>query len=342
MKLVKLTEKHRDKYEAYAKKHAFSTIHQSFAWGDFQRMIPGRGESWILGVMDDKDEFLGSALIYKNSLPFNLSWLYCPRGPLFDFVDKEVFEKLMEGIKEIAKEEKAVFLRVDPPVEKDGKGLQYAEKFLKEYKFKPAHAEFQPSTTLMIDLKQSEEEILAGMKQKGRYNIKVARKKGVTVRKSDGSEKDYQDFYNLLKDTASRDKFAAHDKDFYVNMMEALGDNAEMFLAEKGAKVIAGIIVTYFGDTATYYFGASGNEYRNLMAPYLLQFHAIKAAKEKGQAWYDFLGIAPENAGNDHPLFGVTEFKKKFGGKVVDFMKAKEFVYKPFWYFVMKMRKKVG
>ena len=131
-------------------------------------------------------------------------------------------------------------------------------------------------------------------------------------------------------------------------MLTALKDDACMYLAEYQGegmdekKVIAGIIVTYYGDTAIYYFGASGNEYRNLMAPYLLQFHAIKKAKEKGLNWYDFLGIAPEDAGKGHSLAGVSGFKLKFGGKTVQYMKAKELVYKSFWYWVMRIRKGIS
>ena len=116
MKIIKIKEKHRGQYEDFVKSHPFCNIHQSYRWAEFQKKIPGREEAWILAVLSDKDEYLGSALVYKNQLPFNLCWLYCPRGPLIDFVDEEVFKMLLNGIREIAKEENAIFLRIDPPV----------------------------------------------------------------------------------------------------------------------------------------------------------------------------------------------------------------------------------
>jgi len=91
-------------------------------------------------------------------------------------------------------------------------------------------------------------------------------------------------------------------------------------------------------DWGIYYYGASDNHYRKVMAPYLLQWEAIKESKKRGCKYYDFLGIAPEGAVN-HPWAGVTQFKGKFGGEVVDYPKAKDLVLKPFWYFLYKLRK---
>jgi lipid II:glycine glycyltransferase (peptidoglycan interpeptide bridge formation enzyme) len=125
-------------------------------------------------------------------------------------------------------------------------------------------------------------------------------------------------------------------------MIEILGekDFAKMYLAEYEGETIAGVIVTFYEDTATYYYGASSNKHRNVMAPYLLQWHAIKEAKSRNMKKYDFLGISPPDAKN-HPWQGVTEFKMKFGGEIVEYVKAKEFIFKPFWYWVIRIVKKL-
>ena len=115
-------------------------------------------------------------------------------------------------------------------------------------------------------------------------------------------------------------------------------ENAQLFLADYNGEVIAGGLFVYLDEWGIYYYGASVNSYRNVMAPYLIQWEAIKEAKRRGCKHYDFLGIAPENAKN-HPWKGVTEFKQKFGGRTVHYPQAKEMVLRPFWYLVYRIYK---
>ena len=127
-------------------------------------------------------------------------------------------------------------------------------------------------------------------------------------------------------------------------MLEGLGpDKCKLYLAEYQGEIIAGIIVTFFADMAIYYFGASGNRHRNVMAPYLLQWVAMLEAKVRGIGWYDFLGIAPAGADGavdaSHAWAGVTEFKCKFGGVRVDYMPAMELVYNWPMYWAMRCLK---
>jgi len=235
-------------------------------------------------------------------------------------------DTLLEALKPLAKKENAIFLRIDPPITKQ----------IKFKGFRETHSGFQPEDTLIIDLTKSEEEILKQMKQKGRYNIRLAEKKGVKIAES----KDIDSFYSLLEQTTTRDSFHGHDKHFYQQMLDKLPQNAILYLATYENKPIAGIIITHFKDTAIYYFGASGNEYRNVMAPYLLQWHAMKEAKKKNLKYYDLLGIAPENT-KDHPWGGVTNFKKKFGGEHVTYVPPKEYSFKPFIHLLYRLYKKI-
>ncbi|MEK7097346.1 MAG: peptidoglycan bridge formation glycyltransferase FemA/FemB family protein [Patescibacteria group bacterium] len=260
-------------------------IEQSESWALFQEKVPYRGKVWKIG----------KSHVVRHKLPRGFCWLSCDRGKLS--------EKNMTRISKIAREEKAIFFRIEPP-----------QNFKFPKGFHEAHAHYQPEETLVLDLSLSEDALLKQMKEKGRYNIRLAAKKNVTVKQS----KDTGKFYKLLAETTQRDKFHSHPKEYYENLLKTLSGAdlkkgfAKMFLAEHENEVTAGIIVTFYKDTATYYFGASGDSKRNLMAPYLLQWEAILYAKNLGCRYYDFLGIAPENS-RSHPWAGVTEFKKKFG-----------------------------
>jgi len=185
------------------------------------------------------------------------------------------------------------------------------------------------------------------MKPKGRYNIRLAKKKGVKITKADPSkpkqfQKQIDAYHDILLETTTRDGFSAHSKSFYENMVKTLHENkkGDLYLAQFEDKIIAGLITTYYNKTTTYYYGASGNLHRNLMAPYLLQWAAIKDAKAKNHTSYDFLGIAPENAAS-HPWKGVTAFKTKFGGTRTSFTKAHDYAFKPLLYLFYSLHKKI-
>lgn len=344
-----LEKSEEKKWADFIMKHPLATIHQTPEWGHFQAKLPSRGKSWII-VLESSNKILGGTLLIRHKLPKGYSWLYAPRGPLLDYDSKNVHEQmdaLLEIIKKIAAEEKSIFLRIDPKHERSECSSQ--EKFCEAKhlfpNFHPIKHGFQPEHTLILDLDKSESQLMLEMKPKGRYNIRLASKKGVTIRTADFQnfkkfEKDLQDFYKILTETTTRDGFSGHDIKFYEEMLQNLKQNALLYLAEFEGKIIAGSINTNFKDTATYYFGASSNEYRNLMAPYLLHWQAIQDAKHNGYKHYDFFGIAPENSKN-HPWAGVTEFKKKFGGTEVSYAPAQEFIFKSILYRFYKAYKKL-
>ena len=285
-------------------------------WGTFQELI-GR-KTWMIEVSG------AQALVVQHPLPLGLCWLEVPRGPLFE--NESALEAILKKIKTLAKKEGAVFVRFS----------SYQKLPAPSSQLPAAFEDKHPETSLVIDLRQTEEEILAQMKPKGRYNIKVAQKNGVQVETSD----DVEAFYDLLKKTGGRDGFGIHGKNYYQKMLEALGSNAQLLMAKHEGQVIAGGIFVYLDVWGIYYYGASDHEHRKLMAPYLIQWEAMKEAKKRGCQFYDFLGIAPEDTPN-HPWAGVTDFKKKFGGQVVNYPQAKDMVVRRFWYFVYHVSKRV-
>lgn len=340
----------------FVKLQPLGSLYQTSVWEHFQKQIPGKGKSWTCIVTDPKknNHILGGGLLILHSLPFNLSWLECPRGPVFDVKLSEteleyVFQNFLEQAQKIADEQRAVFLRIDPPIITSDLLLVEAYNSIAEkLHFKPAHASYFPQTTLTIDLTQTPEEMLKQMKSKGRYNIKLAEKHGITIERinTHTDKEDIAQFYDLIMETAKRDNFFAHNLAYYESMLESLGDSATLFMAYHKQKPVAGLIATYFADTATYYYGASSYSDRPLMAPYLLQWHVMLDARSQGYKTYDLLGIAniDQKTGTPdttHPLAGVTDFKTKFGGTILSYLSAKELVYKPIWYWIVKMRKRL-
>ncbi len=308
------------KVEKFLEQQDFLPIQQALVWGEFQESLGWK--VFRIGV-EEGGELIAFTQVFERQLPLGLKSLQISRGPLGD---PAAFELILEEVEKLGKQRGVVFARFD--FQKDLEANSPDLRKAKEENF--------PQTTLVLDLTQSEEELLKNMKQKGRYNIRVATKHGVEIQE----EKDVAEFYQILKKTTSRDGFSAHPESYYQKFLQQLGKNTKLLIARKDGKAIAGIILTFAGDTATYYYGASDHEFRQYMAPYLLQFEAMKIAKAAGYRFYDFLGIAPEDSKNHH-LAGVSNFKRKFGGEIVQYPQPKELVLKPFIHKLFKLIKKL-
>lgn len=313
--------------------HPYGGVEQSWDWGELQTRIPGRPTFFALGVFEE-GKLVGGMLLVRQAMSRSKTWLWCPRGPLLPKSGaEEAWRGLLKAVRALAKEGGDVFLRIEP-------GMPVEEAFVAVGK--QAENRYFPEHTLTLDLTLSTEDLLGQMTQKGRYNIKQAEKQGVTVREAGEQEQTrlrrVEDFYKLLADTADRDAFAVHKANFYKDFLESLG--GKLYLAYQGDTVVAGILVTYFGESATYYFGASSSAHRDSKAPYLLQWTAIQDAKKAGMKVYDFLGIAPEGD-EKHAWAGVTQFKTRFGGKRVSYHSARVFVFRPIWWFLYRLAKRL-
>jgi lipid II:glycine glycyltransferase (peptidoglycan interpeptide bridge formation enzyme) len=327
-------------YETFVKAN-HGTIEQSYEWGQFQEKIPLRGRFVALMAMEGQ-ECVASMLLVRQRLPFGKCWLSVARGPLFHpGADIEpVWSLFLPELKRIAKAMAAIFIRFELPEYAQPGQQQQMEKLLNSDKnFRLAHAHYQPEWTLKINLSGSINDILGQMKQKGRYNIKVAQKHGVTIRVTHDS-RDVKAFYEILQKTCTRDGFGIHSEHYYQTLVTFLvkNDLGTLYVAEKDGQIMAGMVATFYGETGTYYYGASDHAHRPLMAPYLLQWEALQEAKRRGCLWYDFLGVAPPDSPY-HPWAGVTDFKEKFGGVRVEYPKAREWVLKRGWYWGMRVMK---
>lgn len=327
---------------------------QSWEWAEVQQRLGAK--TWQLVLEADKplNQLFGLqanavALVIKRPLPFGRSWLYVPRGPVVYWdigsAPSEWF-LLREKLAEIAEQERAIFIRIDPAWPEESWGAEVAN--LRKQGWKKSEREVQPKNTLVLELKKkSEEELLSAMHPKTRYNIRLAERKGVTVRFS-SEVTDVDHFLRLSHDVSDRSQFSYHPDEYYRTILEVLGKKdegdflaelnkktrarAEVALAEYEGEVLAAHIVISFHDTTTYAHGASSSKLRELMAPHLLQWETIKRAKADGQYYYDFFGIAPEGAEKDHPWAGITRFKLGFGGERVDYIGAYDLVIHPGMY----------
>ncbi len=326
----------REGWDQYVRENPFGVLLNSSFWGSFQKELDKKVFRLRL---EENSDLKGVTLLIKEELPPAKCYLYAPRGPLLDY--NQNFETdlkdFVKTVKKIADEENAIFLRVDPVLP-----FSFSESFVKAG-FQKADKEVQPATTLLLDISRSEKEILASMKPKTRYNIRLAQKKGVQV-KTSSNLKDIHHFTDLIEIAEKRGTFHYHSKKHYSKFLEILGKEniAFLFWAEYKGKTLAANIVTFFKERATYVHGVSGGEHRNIMAPHLLQWKAIQEAQKRGCTVYDFYGIAKEDDLNDS-WAGITRFKKGFApkGKIERYMGSYDFVFQPEWYYLYNLARKI-
>lgn len=300
---------------------------QSWQWGEFQQSLSRK--IFRLGVVDGA-EIIAAASIVKQALPLGQSYLYLPRGPVIapDLLhkNKSVEQFLYSGIRKLAKESNSIFVRLDPP---SHEALKYPDD---SGRFIPVGL-VQPKTTLILNLIENEGKLLAQMKPKTRYNIKVAQKHGVSIEY--GGTKDFDEFWRLMQLTGKRDQITVHGQEYYRKMLNL--PDVRLVLAKLEGKIVAAAIAVFFGDWAIYLHGASDYAYRDKMAPYLLQWQMIKDAKYAGCKHYDFWGA-------DEKLWpGVTRFKIGFAPdtKLTQYCGAYDLPISRVKYLVYKLLKKI-
>ncbi len=247
-------------------------------------------------------------------------------------------EQFLREVDAACKKNKAVFLKIEPDLWKDSTADNQLRITNHELRTSPHN--IQPPRTIILDITKSEEEILAAMKQKTRYNIRLAEKKGVTVRAWD----DVVAFHEMMTVTGGRDGFGVHSKEYYqhaYNLFHPKG-TCELLLAEYEGKPLASLMVFSNGKRAWYVYGASNNEERNRMPTYLLQWEAIRWAKARGCDEYDLWGVPDENEetleaqfeSRHEGLWGVYRFKRGFGGQLKRAAQALDRVYNPLLYWL--------
>jgi len=313
MRLIKLDiNKHKETINRLAR----GEFLQSTTW--FELLQREQADVEIFGL-EAQGDIKAISLIVKKKIFGSFFYYYIPRGPLGE---KAALATLLRELKKL--KSKTIFFRIEP--EERGLIISLAADKLNINKT----SDFQPQKTLCLDFSLSAEELLNQMHPKTRYNIRLAEKKGIKVYKA--SLEKFDDFWELMEKTGARDRFRLHGKAHYANLLSAQ-DNVKLFLAEYNKLIIAGGLFSFFGDRVTYLHGASDNEHRNLMAPYLLQWTVIKEAlrinnSEQVFRYYDFYGI------DEKKWPGVTRFKLGFGGFIKEYPGTYDLISRPLAYYM--------
>lgn len=304
---------------------------QSFEWGE---ILENEGRSVDKLVVQENNVAKLAAQVVYSKLFLGKKYAFCPKGPVGELgLENEELRILSEYLKEKG----CVFLRVEP----DSKFQIPNSRFVKT-------VDVNPRATTILDLDKTEDQLLAGMHQKTRYNIRLSQKKGLTV----STQKNWDWFWNLMKETGERDGFRLHGKKHYEAILNS--DFTKQFTALANGEPTAVVIGVGYGDVFTYVFGASNYKYREMMAPHLLQYEAIKFAKGAGYKYYDFFGIAPKlesrikdqesseyEYDRNHQYAGVTRFKLGFGGKVVEKPGTYDLIISSVWYRLYGLLRKI-
>jgi lipid II:glycine glycyltransferase (peptidoglycan interpeptide bridge formation enzyme) len=310
-------------------------ILQSPAWGELKTQF-GWESCWVVHGS------LGAQVLFQT-IPLGFQIAYLPRGPVSS--TGEVFQHpdwigFQEDLDQLCRERKAVFLKIEPDC------WQEAEPRIcpPPAGYKPSSHSIQPPRTILVDLEGSEEEILGRMKSKTRYNIRLAEKKEVTVRQL----KEVGPFYGLLESTSDRADFGIHTKAYYRKAFELFQESGEcqLFLAEYQGFPLASIMVFIRGNRSWYFYGASSNQHRERMPTYMVQWAAMRWARQQGCLSYDLWGVPDQDQQNlekdftrrSDGLWGVYRFKRGFGGDLKRVCGPWDRVYHPFLYFLYTLR----
>jgi len=311
---------------------------QANFYGDWQKNLGRRARRFL--VLDGQDKIAYFQII-KYSLPFDKSYLYIPYGPVIKDNSEDLLIFLQKNLKEIAKSEKSVFVRLDFTPCQANELLSRFFKKAPQYTYHSAY--FQPRYEWLLNLGTSGEELLKEMHDNTRYSIRLAERKEIkTEIVTENFEKYFEDFYRLMSCTAERNKFALHPKAYYECIFQNLNkaENSYLSVAKYKDKILVINLIVIFGKTAAYVFSCSNNEERNRAPSYQALWKAILHAKKLNMRYFNFGGIS-----NGDPLYksweGLTSFKKKFGGKEARHSDFFDLVINPFWYQLYILRKRI-
>jgi len=320
-----LKASHPEAWVAFLARHPDAHILQTSAWGALKADFGWQVEHVIAGDC-------GAQILFRK-LPLGFTLAYIPKGPVGD---TDCWDSLWDAVDARCRQRRAIFLKVEPDLwEREADSLWGGQP---PSGFRLSPHGIQPRRTLVVDISLPEDEILARMKQKTRYNIRLAARKGVTVAQSG----DVETFHALMQVTSARDAFGVHTLAYYRRALEQFTPRGEavLLLAAFDGQPLAGLMVFARGTRAWYFYGASSNEHRRLMPAYLLQWEAMRWAKARGCRGYDLWGVPDEDEAaleanfmaQQGGLWGVYRFKRGFGGRLYRSAPAWDRVYIPWAY----------
>jgi peptidoglycan pentaglycine glycine transferase (the first glycine) len=295
---------------------------QSWEWGQFKSRWGWSPRYFI------NEEHTAAALVLRRTFsPLKLNILYVPKGPVLDYSDRTLVDRVLGDLIAVAKRDRAIFIKIDPDL------AELDRPILLDRGWRFSAEQIQFRNTMLIDLTRSEDDLLAAMKPKTRYNVRLAQKKGVTIRLGDLSDLDR--LYQLYAETAQRDGFIIRPIDYYRDAWGSFirSGLAQPLIAFVEQEPVAGLILFRFADRAWYMYGMSSNLHREKMPNHLLQWEAMRWSKMQGCAVYDLWG-APDELNESDSMWGVYKFKDGLGADFAPHVGAHDFVVSRWGYWL--------
>lgn len=303
---------------------------QSYEWGNFRQES---GIKVVRRAIQKNGKILKAYQMTIHKIPgMNFNIGYLPKGFLPD-------KDLLADLREIGVKENCVYIQIEPNVEKEDTN-DWPSKNELVTSFHPLF----PKYTFILDITRSEDELMAQMHQKTRYNIRVAQKHGVEI-KEESDEKSFEEYLHLVEETTKRQRFYSHSRDYQRILWEKLRENknglrANLFIGKYNGKTLVAWMLFVFKDTLYYPYGASSNENRETMASNLVMWEAIRFGKKMGLSKFDMWGSLGPDADPRDPWYGFHRFKEGYTPRLVEFVGDYDLVIKPGLYSVLKIADK--
>ncbi|MDR1453543.1 MAG: aminoacyltransferase [Candidatus Margulisbacteria bacterium] len=321
--LRQINENETARYNAFVAQAARGHFMQTTHWRDLKCAFGWQDAGQYVR---EKDGQICAGFSLLSRAKFGLKILYAPRGPLWDIDDAEITAEIFSFLRDLARKRRAFFLRISPKFLNDEESVK---RLLDRYAFRLTKKQLQTKATILVDLRRSEAELLASFHEKTRYNIRLAGRKGVTVDEL-RDEAELQSFYRVLQKMAARQDYDLQPYAYYKYIWQNL-PLAKIYLAKFEHKIIGGIVVFTFKDTAYYMYGGFDSEYRSLMGNYLIHWEIMRRGQAAGLKYYDLQGV-PLVKDETHPMHGFYRFKKGFNGQEVEFIGEYDFAPRSWLY----------
>lgn len=335
MNIVELGESEKKDYNRFVAGQETGSFLQSWEWGEWQVKLGHAVKRF--SITDQDGRHVGVAQFLKMSLVGKYYYWYAPYGPVLSPEFRK--DNIQALVQELQKQfPDTLFVRIEP-----------MKPFENLSTFANKTTNIQPAITMVVDVRKSDEQLLAGMHSKTRYNIKVAERHGVEIQKelvvTPGYGLYVQEAVNLIVQTQTRQGYRGHSKEYYYNLIDFFAihnGNSDLkihiYKALCKKQLLASGLMIDFGATRMYLYGGSSDEHRNVMAPYLLHYQAMRDARELGLTMYDLGGSEVASGGER----GFTRFKQGFGGRVVTYAGAYDIVHQQLWYTIYTLARSLN
>ncbi len=336
-----LSSEHKARWNEFVAGHPTGDFMQAWEWGELKART---GWEPLRVALQEDGEIIAGLQILKRPLPGGRSLFYAPRGPLVSLAAPERLGQLLTEVRALARAHRALALKIDPALPQPNEAFV---RELKKWGARPApvfsaFGGIQPRYVMKVNLEPDLEALMASFHPKWRYNIRLAERKGVSIRQ--GTREDIAAFYEVLQETARRDGFGVRARSYFYDLWDIVlsAGLGALFLGYLGEELLCGAIALALGKQCWYVYGASSNRHRNAMPNHLLQWEMMKWAKRRGCTIYDMRGVAPEKEGAAAGrLQGLNRFKRGFGAEYVEYIGEFDLVFSPLWYWAYNTAQRV-